>query len=115
MKLAHFLKIIKEHPTEIDKYNIYLFFAEQANEYIIQGSITRALKIGLKFSEFATDSEKAITLIGGKIIAIGTIDHVIHTIKEGFLTGYVTIKTQHTSLIIYYQMNFCWPCKIKLF
>lgn len=93
---------------------IYLFFAEQANEYIIQGSITRALKIGLKFSEFATDSEKALTLIGGKIIAIGTIDNVIHTIKEGFLTGYVTIKTQHTSLIIYYQNEFLLVMQNKI-
>jgi uncharacterized protein len=85
---------------------IYLFFAEQAQEYIIEGSITRALEIGLKFSEFETDSAKALPLMGGGIIAIGTIDHVIHTIKDGFLTGYVTIKTPHTSLIIYYQNEF---------
>jgi DUF917 family protein len=81
----------------------FIFSAAEKEDYLINGSLSRAFQLGslLQSTEldFAANTQ-------AKKLATGLITEVSHTIQNGFLMGYVRIKTVADELCVFYQNEY---------
>jgi len=84
----------------------FLFNAQEQDEYIIPGSLTRALNLGRLLEKHAKDLSSLSTATQAKKIGSGLITEVSHSIEGGFLLGYATIKTTRGELQVFYQNEY---------
>ncbi|MDR3477909.1 MAG: DUF917 domain-containing protein [Gammaproteobacteria bacterium] len=81
----------------------FLFEAKEQEQYVINGSLTRAMQLGCLLKNPTADFAN---ITSAKKIATGIITEVSHTIQNGFLIGYARIKTTEEELVVWYQNEY---------
>ncbi len=74
----------------------FIFEANQYKNYVIEGSISRALELG----------QSSQHIEGASIIGTGIITDVHHAIENGFLKGYVKICSKQHEFMVFFQNEY---------
>lgn len=85
----------------------FLFDGKNAENYIIEGSISHALEYGQQL----LNPRDFISSIQATLIGDGVITDVYHEMKNGFLLGHTIIKNNENHYKIYYQNEYLKICK----
>lgn len=84
----------------------FIFTGDKYRDYIIEGSVTRALLLGKSLQLYSKKLSDLCLSTKSKLIATGTISEVTHTLRDGFLTGYVQIKSSTQVIRVYFQNEY---------
>jgi DUF917 family protein len=79
----------------------FLLNGRDAKDYVIEGSISRALHLGETLMHHHDDFIRHQNQVGS-----GVITDVFHDMRGGFLFGYVQIKNQSYSFQVHYQNEY---------
>jgi uncharacterized protein len=80
----------------------FLFDGKQVHDYVIKGSISRAMQLGDRLLKH----HDLVANVGASFIGTGVVSDVFHDMKGGFLFGYVVIKNENSCFKIYYQNEY---------
>lgn len=80
----------------------FLFEGKNVDDYVIEGSISRAINLGMQLSH----SPDFISSIQANVIGDGVISDVYQEMKNGFLLGHTLIKSNQEYYKIYYQNEY---------
>ncbi|NNM60533.1 MAG: DUF917 domain-containing protein [Legionellales bacterium] len=89
---------------------LFLFSGGQVDDYVIPGSVTSALQLGNALLSYSPDSHE-LDKAGIHVLGEGRINNIINNVKNGFLTGYVSITCADAVFKLYFQNEFLLATK----
>jgi len=84
----------------------FLFSGEEQADYIIPGSLRRALNWGQLLQLHSQDRRGFALATQARRLGAGLLTEVRHTLEDGFLTGYAELQMPAGSLRVYFQNEY---------
>jgi DUF917 family protein len=84
----------------------FLFNAQDQDDYIIAGSLSRAMNLGRLLQTYSLDLSSFASATQAQKMGSGILCEVRQGIEDGFLTGYAEIKQADRKLRVYYQNEY---------
>ena len=100
--LENIVRDVTVHFGSSEAIATFLFEGKRAHQYVIEQSISRALKLGI----MSLETENFLESTRAVLIGSGTISDVYHDMHGGFLFGYTVVKNEHSTFKIHYQNEF---------